>query len=366
MRIINIIADSGPGGAPTHVVGLLRGLEVAPANELHLIAPSGWIIDAAKNLAHCHILDMQMSRGIITQKLLFKTLTKLIKPNQPTIVHVHGVRAGLLMLFMLNRFGKINVPIIYTEHLYTRDYRLKNRFRQKLQLLLLKKWFAKIDCIIAVSYAVEQFLIKSRLTTQDKIAVIHNGVILPKVFAHPSSNQPIIGSAGSLLPVKRFDLLIQSVAKVKREVSDVKCEIIGTGQQLQRLNRLIKKLDLVDNINIIIGIDKIEFYLRSWRIFVSTSSSESFGLAIAEAMAHKLPVITFNVGGIPELVTKDAGVLVPNEDIDQMSRSIIDLLHSNKKVDIMGNNGYKIIADNFQLKYTIAKTINIYKKILIA
>jgi len=83
-----------------------------------------------------------------------------------------------------------------------------------------------------------------------------------------------------------------------------------------------------------------DFYARS-DIFVSTSLHEGFGMAIAEAMYHHLPIVATNCGAVPHLVQDGVnGFLVPPEDYEQLAEKIVRLLESEQLRKNMGDKGF--------------------------
>lgn len=365
MRIIYFIADSSQSGAPVHVASCIRGLHKYPGYDVHLIAPKGWLVDECKQFAHCHILSLPSVLSSRGQKLIVDALQKLSDDHtDTTVVHVHGVRAGLFTYLSLKKYGPQKRPyvLLYTEHLYTKDYILKNILRGKIQKILLRRWVHYADHIIAVSHAVESYLLDALHLNPSHISVIHNGVTLPRSFAQPSSAQPVIGSIGSLNRIKGYTDLISAMEYIAREIPGVHCEIIGTGPLHTQLHKQIKRLHLSDTVHLIGQPDSIERYLNSWQLFVSTSYSESFGLAVAQAMAHKLPVVAYKVGGLPELVSKETGRFVPRGDIPSLALTIENMLRNPDILKELGEEGYTHIYRYFTTDKMIDNLRTVYTK----
>ena len=88
---------------------------------------------------------------------------------------------------------------------------------------------------------------------------------------------------------------------------------------------------------------------------------EVFGWMIAEAMAHRKPVIGTRVGGIPELITDGAtGHLVERQDTKAMSAAVLTLLEDRDKRERMGQAARAIVEDKFDLRKNVAKLIEVY------
>lgn len=365
MRIIYFIADSSHSGAPVHVANCIKGLARYPGYDIHLIAPKGWLIDECKRIAHCHIISVSSVVSSRAHKLLVNAFYKLsLNQTDSTVVHVHGVRAGLFTYISLKKFGPKHRPytLLYTEHLYTKDYALKNPIRGAVQRLILYKWLRYVDHIVAVSHAVENFLLDIMHISAKNISVVHNGVHLPKKFANPLSAHPIIGSIGSLNHTKGYSDLISAMRYVTQEVHGVQCEIIGTGALQSSLHKQIKQLRLADSVHLIGQPKSIDDHLNSWQLFVSTSYSESFGLAVAQAMAHKLPVVAYKVGGLPELISNETGRFVKKGDILSLTLAIENMIQNPEAISNLGESGYNHIQKYFTLDIMVEKLRILYTK----
>jgi glycosyltransferase involved in cell wall biosynthesis len=99
-------------------------------------------------------------------------------------------------------------------------------------------------------------------------------------------------------------------------------------------------------------------------LFLLPSEYESFGLVALEAMAAEVPVISTNVGGLPEVnINGITGFLSNVGDVDDMSKNIIDLLSDEKAFQIMKKNALKQ-ALKFDIDKIVPQYENLYKKVL--
>jgi glycosyltransferase involved in cell wall biosynthesis len=95
------------------------------------------------------------------------------------------------------------------------------------------------------------------------------------------------------------------------------------------MESLARKLDLYDEIRFLGKQDAIEELLSLADLFLMPSASESFGLAALEAMACEVPVISTNVGGLPEVnIHGETGYLADLGDVDTMAKYAIEILES--------------------------------------
>jgi LmbE family N-acetylglucosaminyl deacetylase/glycosyltransferase involved in cell wall biosynthesis len=115
-------------------------------------------------------------------------------------------------------------------------------------------------------------------------------------------------SVGRLIPLKRFDLAIKALAMIP----SLQLVILGEGDKTALL-KLAEKLHCADRLTITVT-DDISLYLHAADIYLSTSQTESFGMATLEALATATPVICTSVGGVPEVV-KNAAHLIPKDNL---------------------------------------------------
>lgn len=374
-HIIQVIADAGPGGAPTHVANLIRGLAtVEPNIACSLIAPQGWLTEAVQDVANSYPAALTSAIGRTSHSQFVAALSQAqsAHPDLPTLIHFHGVRAGTLGYLQFRYRNRRNVPrVVYTEHLWTRDYHLPNRLRELLQLRLLSGVGHRADRVIVVSGAVQTFFLERKLAPADRMVVIPNGVALPEL---DKNNQKIgnksksvtyqIGSIGALVPLKGYDTLIEAMPLVLQNHPDTQLAIVGDGPDKTRLKNLADKYHLRERVKFMGNLTNPSDELRRWRIFVSTSHSESFGLAIAEAMAQAVPVVATSVGGVPELVTSETGRLVPPRDPHMLAKAIIDLLSQPELCVRLGTAARARIEKYFTLNQMVKQTVQVYADVL--
>jgi glycosyltransferase involved in cell wall biosynthesis len=144
---------------------------------------------------------------------------------------------------------------------------------------------------IAVSHRTKKEL--ERLGVESE--VIPNGIDFKKIVKMgPSKEKSDVVFAGRLIKDKNVDLLIEAVAILKKEFSDVRCIIIGDGPEKKRLLKKARGFGLETNIRFtgFMEYEQLISHMKSSRVFVLPSTREGFGIAVIEANACGLPVIT--------------------------------------------------------------------------
>ena len=174
-------------------------------------------------------------------------------------------------------------------------------------------------------------------------------------FASP----PRIMYAGQLIRGKGVDLLLRAAAGIKRSCKFI---IVGEGNDRQYLEKLAEQLGISDRVEFTgWRSDMLRFWNRADIAIFPSRWQEPFGLTGIEAMAHKVPVVGFGVGGVGEwLHNEENGLEVPPKDINALRDELEYLLSDPEKAVEMGENGYKFVAKNF----TAAKFVSAMNKVM--
>jgi colanic acid/amylovoran biosynthesis glycosyltransferase len=152
-----------------------------------------------------------------------------------------------------------------------------------------------------------------------------------------STNKTIVISTGRLEYVKGFVFAFLGIQQLAQEVINVEYRIIGWGKEEEYLRFLIQRLGLDNSVKLLgpLSPDKVGLELAAADIYLSSSLSEGISNAALEAMAIGLPVISTNVGGMPEVIENGlTGLLVepyaPKQIADAIKRYIDDPILKDK------------------------------------
>ncbi len=361
-RIALVTGDSTLTGVPFHVLQLAKGLK-AKGFDILIIAPTGKLIGLLKKEG-LNVAEVPMHGPLDWNAI--RQIEKQLHNFNPHIVHTHGMRAG-----WLGRLASRNIKCkkIYTEHLWTPTFHLKNRTYEKFQLRGLKFMDRYTDVTIAVSQSVKDFLVNQLKFDSTKIHVIPNGInprfLKAKLLHKPKDVPVMIGTVGSLNNSKNHQSSIKAVAKVIKTNPKLRInfQIIGEGPARTELEKLIESLGVKERIQVSTKVDDILDRFQHYNIYLNTSLSETFGLAVGEAMALGLPVIASNIPALKYLVG-DAGILVSPKDIDAIAENITKLAKDEKMRKELGIKARKRIKDNFSEKVMVDKTAKLYNELV--
>jgi L-malate glycosyltransferase len=176
------------------------------------------------------------------------------------------------------------------------------------------------------------------------------------------TNEPIILHCSNLRPVKRIDLLLETLARVKPR-GQFKLVILA-GESFEPFAATVSQLGLDGSVIVREKIDEIEDYLQIADLGVYSSESESFCLSILEAMFFGFPSVAPSVGGIPEVVDDQAtGILVPFGDTAAAAHQVERLLQDPMRRTAMGRKARQRAREHFSADVIVPRYEMLYRRV---
>lgn len=238
--------------------------------------------------------------------------------------------------------------------------------------------------VISVSNAVQRALTAQRLLPAKRVVVIPNGIDVQRFELGSSpaarsevrrqwnirSDAVLIGTVGELTALKGHQEFLRAAAIILGRFPETRFLIAGldaspNGQNLAALKRLLEELNLGEGVRIIGWVEDLAALYRALDIFVSASHTESFGLAIAEAMASAVPVVATETEGAQEIIeSEEQGLLVPIGDFECLAAAMADLINDESERLRLGAAGRERIKDRFSLERMVAETEKLYREVL--
>ena len=370
IKILYIITSSSIGGAERILYYTATGLNY---NKYDIAVCSlknkGEIARALEKqgieVCCLHMGGRESSLGWLSSTIALIRLFPYLIRIRPTIVHSFLFRANILARIAGYLTG---IPIIIS------SVRVMGGEKKYFHYVEMITSFM-VDHYVTVSESVKRYIIDKSKISAEKISVIYNGVNIksqdnsyeqnPKMPFKIEDKDRILMTVGRLHKQKGHCYLIQAVSKVRKEFPKVKLLVIGEGEEENNLKKLVKSLDLTNEV-IFAGLSSdIEGILPMAELFILPSLWEGFPNALLEAMAAGKPVVATKVGGIPEIVVHgETGVLIPPRDTDALAIAIIDLLQNRLKAKDMGEAARIRAGKRFSIYKMIEKTENLYQELL--
>ena len=151
-------------------------------------------------------------------------------------------------------------------------------------------------------------------------------------------------------------------AKIREKIPS-KLLLIGDGPERLEMEQLCRNLNLCESIRFIGKLKAVEKILSVSDLFLLPSATESFGLVALEAMASKVPVISSNSGGLPEVnIDGKTGFLLDVKDVNAMAEKAIYLLKNQELLEEFKQNAY-VHAMGFDLPNILPLYEKIYEEL---
>jgi glycosyltransferase involved in cell wall biosynthesis len=224
--------------------------------------------------------------------------------------------------------------------------------------------------ITATSEFLEKAAVGFNPIVTRKISVIPFGVEVPDEIEPLPPHRPFkLCFIKSLRPKYGPDILLSAVNEVKKQIADIQLTMAGDGPMKERLEWIIKELELESNVTLagFVPNQKVYNLIRQHHAMVMPSimDSESFGVAAIEAGACGRPVIASRVGGVPEVIVDSrTGLLVPPKDHLALAQAIIKLASDINLCDKMGREGYEFVRQHYQWAKSLDLMCELYERVI--
>lgn len=210
------------------------------------------------------------------------------------------------------------------------------RWADRLIPFLIRRFYPWADGVIAISRGVAEDFAATVAPRNIPVRIIYNPVVTPQIsekarepLDHPwftPGEPPVVLGVGRLHKSKDFATLIRAFAQARR-MRPARLIILGGGEEMPNLDRMVDRLDLRDAVSLPGFVDNPYVYMARAALLVLSSEWEAFGNVLVEAMALGTPVVATDCHGPKEILKDGAlGRLVPRGDAEAMAEAIGDAL----------------------------------------
>lgn len=301
---------------------------------------------------------------------LASRLVDVVRFEKVDLLHVHyaipHASAAFMAKQILQTYG-IYIPVVTTLH--GTDITLVGKDRTFKPVVTFS--INKSDGVTAVSEHLRHDTYDF-FEIENDIRVIPNFIDLNRFNLKPKDHfkkaiapngEKIIIHTSNFRKVKRTADVIRIFAKIVEKIP-AKLLMVGDGVERSQCEQLARDLNVCDEVRFLGKQDAIEEILSVSDLFLMPSESESFGLAALEAMACKVPVISSNAGGLPELnVDGETGFLKDVGDVNGMAEKAIYILEDEERLQTFKDNALAR-AKKFDLANILPVYENYYLEVL--
>ena len=289
-------------------------------------------------------------------------IAEMIRKKNIEHIHAHWGSTTATMAYIVSRLTSI--PWSFTLHRW--DIKENNMLKEKVRL-------AKFVRCISEHGKNELFQIIGK-DYQEKIKVVHMGVKTPIDVSESEEPKGLftIVTPANLLEVKGHKYLIEVCFNLVRQgIKNFQCFFYGDGPLRIKLESLIGEKKLTNFVKMpgVLPHEKLIKMYKNKEIDVVVLPSiitkiehEGIPVSLMEAMAYRIPVISTNTGGIPELLSNGAGIIVEEKSPKQLAEIILKIMKNKNLRKELAERGYQKVQKEFNIKKNTKTLLELMQK----
>lgn len=352
------------------VVATELGIALAErGHEVHFITYKQPVrLELLNNNIHFHevnVPDYPLFKYQPYELALSSKLVDTVRHYGIEVLHVHyaipHAYAGYMAKKMLQEEG-IFIPMITTLHGTDITLVGKHPFYKPAVTFSINK----SDIVTSVSENLKQST-NNIFEVEKEIEVIPNFIDKKKYSSGytdcqrslmANDDEKIITHISNFRKVKRIPDVIKIFYNIQKKIPS-KLIMVGEGPEKERAEQLCEKLEIKDSVVFLGNSNEIDRILCFSDLFLLPSESESFGLAALEAMVNKVPVVSSNAGGIPEVNKHGVtGFLSDVGEVSEMAANALKILENDTTLE-----KFKADAFNWALEFDILNILPLYEEV---
>jgi len=380
VRVARVIARLNIGGPAQHAILLSAGLDRTRFATTLITGVVGHGEGDFSGLARARGVDPvvipELGRAIRPGRDLtaLVKLVRLFRALRPDIVHTHTAKAGTLGR-LAARLARVPVKI-HTFHGHVLDGYFSPPVTRAF-LEIERRLAHTTDRLVTVSPRLKAQLLAMGIGKPEQVEVVPLGLDLerfrraraPSPTLRPSlgltGDTPLLGIVGRLVPIKDHSTLFQALARLHAEVLAAHLVVIGDGEERARLEELAGRLGLGPRIHFLGWRVDLETILGELDVVICASRNEGTPVALIEAMAAGIPVLSTDVGGVADLVTHGrTGWLVSPGEPDAMANGIRRLLDDGPLRGRLAAAGRDVALDRHDVTGLVPRVETLYTAVI--
>jgi glycosyltransferase involved in cell wall biosynthesis len=380
IRIARVIGRLNVGGPAQHAILLTAGLNRTRFQSTLITGIAGRregdLLSAARARGVEPVVIPELGRALHPMRdvVSLGKLVRLFRRLRPDIVHTHTAKAGTLGRLAARLAG---VPrSVHTFH----GHVLEGYFSPAATsfFLRIERALARgTDRIITVSPRLRLALLAMQIGRPEQVEVVPLGLDLDRFLRMPTgqgdlrpslrvpAGAPLLGIVGRLVPIKDHPTLLQALTLLPDGDQAPHLLVVGDGERREELQQLAHRLGLGSRVHFLGWRDDLETILSGLDVVICTSKNEGTPVALIEAMAAGVPVLSTDVGGVGDLVTHgETGWLVPPADPSALARGIERLLRDPALRRRLAAGARPVVLERHDVKGLIHRMETLYEGVM--
>ena len=346
MNILHLNTHLDLGGISSYLETLGKALTKKGHRVSVLSGGGSKVPEFERSGIRCFSLPIR-TKSEVHPKLLkaLPEVMRIVREEKFDILHAH-TRVTQVLAWAVSR--GTGVPFVSTAHGF---------YKARLGRKLFPCWGERV---VAVSPLVAEELQNTHDVSPAKIRVVHNAIDIEGLEKRLRAQDPaairtenkipksafVIGCIARLVRDKGQEYLVQALGRLTKEVLDPYLLLVGDGPEKERLEVLVARLGLESRVRMISGVEDTTAVLSTLDVFVHPATyREGFGLAIAEALAAKKPVVLTKIPALDTLFRQGVdALLVPPKDAEALAQAILELSRDPEKSRGLAAKGYEKVS----------------------
>lgn len=339
LKILLVISSLAAGGAQRVTVDLATWL-IKHGHEVTLLTYSDPELDhfreppGVRRLALRLLWDSTSPIDMLTSNVRrLRMMRSAIREEQPDVVISFIDITNVLTL--MSTLG-LRVPVIISERIHPAYHPIGLRWR-------VARWltYRFCDALVVQTEGIAKWA--RAVVARGRIRIIPNP--LPRrTWPESVNREPVVLGVGRLHRQKGYDLLIEAFARSELP-PEWRLVLVGEGPERRSLGGLIQRLGLQDRVQMPGEVSDPEAWLAKASIFVLSSRYEGFPNVVLEALACGTPVVAFDCPTGPrDILGEDAGILLPQEDVGGLARTIRRLADDPSQRAMLSRSGAQALG----------------------
>ncbi|HXR30675.1 MAG TPA: glycosyltransferase [Solirubrobacterales bacterium] len=379
IRVLRVIARMNLGGPAHHVALLSRGLTERGYETLLVTGRAGAGEEEHSDLDGIPVRYLDRLGPEIRplrDLLALVDLIRVVRAFRPEIVETHTAKAGMLGRLAALLARRQRPIVIHTYHGHVlRGYfgPLKTRVFRSIE-----RGLARVsDRLIGVSKATVDELVELKVAPRVKFAVVPLGLELDPFLAlgldpersfreeiGAGSDEVLFTYTGRLVPIKRPELMLRSLALARQSGAPARVAVVGDGLLRPQLESLAQSLGCAGAVDFLGYRRDLPRIAAASDAALLTSDNEGTPVALIEAAAAGRPAVATEVGGVPDIVVEGAGLLTPPGDEAAIAARIAQIASEPELRRGMGARARQHVAERFTVARLLDDLDLLYSRLL--
>jgi len=373
IRVMRIIARMNVGGPAVQVSGLMRGFNSSEFDHrlytgFCAIDEADYLDSVATDVKATRIEGLGRRVSLRGDMRAFFSLIKAIREFEPHIIHTHTAKAGFLgrlaSLVSLQKSVRVHT---FHGHLLNGYF---GSFKRTLVVIAEKSLAVITQQLLAVGDKVRQDLLEAGIGFREKFGLMPPGLAIGNL---PSKNDALVffglnherlqcAFIGRVTQIKRPDRFLDVVSEIKKRQINLDFFIAGDGELLEACGERI----IAENLPVkVLGWQSnIEKVLSAADIVVLTSDNEGTPLSLIQAGMAGLPVVSTNVGSVPEVVLDGVTGVIAELNVQEIANALEKLVNDEALRSQLGSAAREFTLANFGVERLVHDHEALYKKLV--